>query len=271
MNARHARQAACLVAALCLAAVAGCATVGPGTAADAPAPRTAATTEGGRITNITIQGPRERLVAIARQEWALWGSPRIDATGRPRSTPDATAGHLAHNEYEPDYTSRVLMYWFVLRGSDFPTERMLLGDGSLQPWSAVFISFLMHAAGVPRTVFPPSPRHWDYIRRIHDFPDSAGFEALDATRAAPRVGDLICATRSWTAGVVTTFAQLASDDSRGTYHCDLVVSVSPGLLGAIGGNVRDAVSWTDVGLDANGLLQPTASRPWLVVLRNNLP
>ncbi len=264
MNACPARSVACLATALCLLALAGCATVAP------PPDRSTRATPVAPDRAVRIQGTRERLVAIARQEWALWGSPRIDAAGRPRPATDAPAARPARNEYEPDYTSRVLMYWFVLRGSDFPTERMLLGDGSLQPWSAVFISFLMHAAGVPRQVFTPSARHWDYIKRIHDFPDTAGFEALDARRAAPRVGDLICAARSWTAGVVTTFAQLASDDSRGTYHCDLVVSVAPGLLGAIGGNVRDAVTWTDVALDSRGLLQPTASRPWLVVLRNNL-
>ena len=254
------RRAARLAAIVGLFALCGCATV------DRSAPKTA----GGPIE---IQDRRQRLVTLALQEWTLWGRPRIDATGRTLGRPDpsaSTASTVARNEHEPDYTSRVLMYWFVLRGSDFAPQRALLADGSLTPWSAVFISFLMHAAGVPREVFPPSARHWDYIKRAHDFPDPSGFEALDATRTAPRVGDLICATRSRTTGVVTTFAQLASDASRGTYHCDLVVRVSPGTLGAIGGNVRDAVTWTDVPLDAEGRLRPTAGRPWLVVLRNNL-
>jgi len=258
---RPAERCAGTLFALCMLSLAGCATVerGPPVRTEAAAPASRA---------IEIQGQRQRLVTIALQEWALWGRPRIEAAGRPGV---AGNGPFPLNEYEPDYTSRVLMYWSVIRGSDFPVQRMLLPNGSLQPWSAVFVSFLMHAAGVPRDVFLPSPRHWDYIKRIHDHPDAAGFEALDATLAAPRVGDLICATRSWTSTVVTTFAQLASDDSRGTYHCDLVVSVAPGMLGAIGGNVRDAVAWTDVPLDADGLLRPTASRPWLVVLRNNLP
>jgi|LNFM01.1.fsa_nt_gb hypothetical protein len=256
MTARHVRPAARIATALCLLSLAGCATVehkAPGPRAE-PAP-------GSRV--IQVQGQRQRLVTIALQEWTLWGSPRIDLSGR--------LVPASRSEFDPDFTSRVLMYWFVIRGSEFPTDKMRLGDGSLLPWSAVFVSYLMHAAGVPREVFMPSPRHWDYIKRIHDFPNPAGFEALDARLAAPRVGDIICATRSWTSGQVTSFAQLASNDSRGTYHCDLVVRVSPGLLGAIGGNVRDAVTWTDVRLDANGLLQPTPGRPWLVVLRNNLP
>jgi hypothetical protein len=260
MNARNARPAGCFALAILLLSLAGCASVDRDASAGAKAPAESRT--------IQIQDQRQRLVAIALQEWSLWGRPRIDVTAPPGDDPPAP---FPLNEYEPHYTSRVLMYWSVIRGSDFPVKHMLRADGSLQPWSAVFVSFLMHAAGVPRDVFLPSPRHWDYIKRIHDHPDAAGFEALDATLAAPRVGDLICATRSWTATVVTIFAQLASDDSRGTYHCDLVVSVAPGTLGAIGGNVRDAVTWTDVQLDADGLLRPTASRPWLVVLRNNLP
>jgi hypothetical protein len=249
-----------LAGVLCALWLAGCATV-----ERAPQPRVDDTAS---QKLIEIQGQRQRAVTIALQEWRLWGQPRIDADGR---VAKGRAAAAAHDEYEPDYTSRVLMYWTVIRGSDYPVQRMRLAGGSLQPWSAVFVSFLMHAAGVPRDVFPPSPRHWDYIKRIHDNPDPAGFEALDATTAAPRVGDLICAPRSWTAGVVTRFAQLASDESRGTYHCDLVVRVSTGVLGVIGGNVRDAVTWTDLRLGANGLLQPTRSRPWLVVLRNNLP
>jgi hypothetical protein len=260
MNASHPRRTGHFSMAILVLSLAGCASV------DRDASVRAKAAAEGRT--IQIQDPRQRLVTIALQEWALWGRPRIEVTGRPG---DAPAAPFPLNEYEPDYTSRVLMYWSVIRGSDFPVKGMLRADGSLQPWSAVFVSFLMHAAGVPRDVFPPSPRHWDYIKHIHDHPDAVGFEALDATLVAPRVGDLICATRSWTSTVVTTFAQLASDDSRGTYHCDLVVSVAPGTLGAIGGNVRDAVTWTDVQLDANGVLRPTASRPWLVVLRNNLP
>ena len=219
---------------------------------------------------IEVQDRRQRLVTIALQEWTLWGRPRIEASGKLLGRPEAAALVAPRNEWEPDYTSRVLMYWQVLRGSDFPAERALRKDGSMVAWSAVFISFLMHSAGIPREVFLPSARHWDYMKRAYDFPDPAGFQALDASTTAPRVGDLVCATRAWTATVVIRFAQLASQDSSGTYHCDLVVSVSPGLLGAIGGNVRDAVTWTDVKLDANGLLQPSPSRPWLAVLRNNL-
>jgi hypothetical protein len=261
--ARPAPRAAAASAIAALLVLAGCASVAP------PRPSGPAQPPAVGARPVEIQDRRQRLVTLALQEWTLWGRPRIESAGRILGRPQTGPG-TPRTEHEPDYSSRVLMYWSVLRGSEFPAERALLKDGSMVPWSAVFISFLMHAAGVPREVFLPSARHWDYIKRAHDFPDRAGFEALDAAREPPRVGDLICATRAWTAGVVTAFAQLAGDDSRGTYHCDLVVSIAPGLLGAIGGNVRDAVTWTDVNLDANGLLQPSPSRPWLAVLRNNV-
>jgi len=69
---------------------------------------------------------------------------------------------------------------------------------------------------------------------------------------------------------VSTFAQLGSDESKGTYHCDLVVHIEDGQVGAIGGNVLDSVTWTRIATDAKGLLQRTERRPWIVVLRNNL-
>lgn len=262
--ARITRTARAATAASLLLALCACATVDR----SAPARTAPGTMLPGRA--VEVQDRRQRLVTVALQEWTLWGRPRIEASGKLLGRPEASAVATPRNEWEPDYTSRVLMYWQVLRGSDFPAERALQKDGSMVAWSAVFISFLMHSAGIPREVFLPSARHWDYMKRAYDFPDPAGFQALDAATTAPRVGDLICATRAWTASVVIRFAQLASQDSSGTYHCDLVVSVSPGLLGAIGGNVRDAVTWTDVRLDANGLLLPSPSRPWLAVLRNNV-
>lgn len=231
----------------------------------APKPEPAERARGGRV--VELPGPQQRLQLLARQEWALWGRGTLDAA---TETMAAASDGQRHEEHLPDFSTRVLLYWFFLRGSDFPAEGALHPDGSLQAWSAVFISYLMQAAGVSRDVFPPSIRHWDYIKRIHDWPSPIGFEARDAAIEPPRVGDLICAPRAWTAEIVTRFEQLASIDSAGTYHCDLVVSVEDGLLGAIGGNVRNSVTWTNVKLDAVGRVQPSPGRPWIVVLRNNL-
>jgi len=249
------------VHALCLLlALAGCTTV------PAPRPEPAERGRGGWV--VDLPGPQQRLQTLARQEWILWGRATLDAATETMTT---VSDGPRQEEHLPDFSTRVLLYWFFLKGSDFPAEGALHPDGSLQAWSAVFISYLMQAAGIPRDVFPPSIRHWDYIKRIHDWPNPLGFEARDAAIEAPRIGDLICAPRAWTAEIVTRFEHLASIDSAGTYHCDLVVSVEDGRLGAIGGNVRDGVTLTHVRLDAAGRVQPTPERPWIVVLRNNLP
>jgi hypothetical protein len=257
---RHATRTAALCFALCIALLGGCSMKMAPPAADVVLGR------GGRV--VVIPGVRERLQFIALQEWTLWGRATLNAS---TDTLDDIAGSPRRQEHDPEFTSRVLLYWFTLRGSDFPAGQALLADGSLQPWSAVFISFLMRSAGIGRDLFHASPRHWDYIKRIHDAPNPAGFEALDAATTAPGIGDVICAPRAYTAEALRRFEQLAGEAGRGTWHCDLVVSVKEGSLGAIGGNVRDGVTWTNVQLDPAGRVLPSQGRPWIVVLRNNLP
>lgn len=241
--------------------LAGCATpVGP------PQQPPAATGLGGRV--VTLPTPRQRLVSTALQEWALWGRVKWHAAADTYEWPAAT---VPQQEYMPDFSSRVLLYWQASGSGDFEAQEAQYRDGSLVAWSAVFISFLMKSSGIGEAVFPGSALHWHYIKRIHDAPDPQGFEALDAATTAPAVGDLICAPRNETALRVTAYAQLADPASRGGYHCDLVVQTGPGTLGAIGGNVRDGVVWTVAPLYESGLLLPTAKRPWIVVLRNRLP
>ncbi|WP_157271982.1 DUF2272 domain-containing protein [Azohydromonas aeria] len=221
---------------------------------------------GGRT--LELPSARQRLLYVARQEWSLWGRGRWDLASDTFEWPNAAPPQ----EHEPGPASRVLLYWQMFQaGQGFEAGEAQHGDGSLVAWSAVFISFLMKSAGIGEGVFPASALHWDYIRYALDAPNPRGFEALDAAVAPPLAGDLICAPRGETALRVTAFAQLAGADSRGGYHCDLVVEVGAGQLGAIGGNVRNAVTWSRVPLDDNGLLQPTAKRPWIVVLRNHLP
>ena len=229
-------------------------------------PQAAPTGAGGRI--VTLPAARQRLVHIAQQEWALWGRGTWDPATDTYARPAATAPRWEH---QPDFASRVLLYWQAFDHGAFQAGQAQYSDGSLIPWSAVFISFLMRSAGIGAAQFPGSALHWHYIKHIHDAPDPQGFEALDAATAVPAVGDLICAPRAETALRVWSFAQLASADSRGGYHCDLVVEIGNGTLGAIGGNVHDAVTWTRVRLREGRLLEPTPQRPWVVVLRNHLP
>jgi len=202
--------------------------------------------------NFLVPSVRERMVVLARQEWALFGQPVVvhDPDGVARLEFEGAASH----EAQPAMLPRVLMYWYSV------TRLPIVGyQGELQPWSAAFISWLAKNAGLMPEDFPPTVLHWDYIARFRGAPDSARFAAHDPRAYAPKVGDLVCFSRS---NAVTGFAELR----RGPYHCDLVVSVEPGEIEVIGGNVGDAVSLTRCEVDEGGLLKLRDDQPWVVVI-----
>ena len=100
--------------------------------------------------NFLVPGVRDRMVFLARQEWALFGQGVVvgDAGGTARIEFPAAATH----ETQPAMLSRVLMYWYAV------TRSPIVGDqGELQPWSAAFVAWLARGAGVtPGNSRPPS-------------------------------------------------------------------------------------------------------------------
>lgn len=264
-----------------LAALAGCASPPP-----APAPRAVErpapplTASPAVPPAFPVPGACERLVHLARQEWALFGSPELVAPGTPAppgtpTPPGATAspggpdGRLLFpdpaaptHELHAPMLSRVLVYWYSV------TRAPIVGDtGELRPWSAAFVSWLMRGAGLGGDEFPATVLHWDYIDRFLRPRPTDVFETRDAATTPPRVGDLVCQTRDATAalaqraGVVPLGAL-----RRGAYHCDVVVAARPGELQTIGGNVSDVVAMSRVPTDAGGRLLPDARRPWAAVI-----
>lgn len=251
--------------------LAGCATptAGPPGYIAMP-PATVGDARGGR--SVSVPPLPERLKFLALQEWTLWGRARWNPAANTFERPAAEA---PKTEDLPEATSRVLHYWFSFKGRDFQAERALFADGSLQPWSAVFVSYLMKTAGVGAERFPQHEGHWTYIRAILDAPSANGFEALDAAANAPAVGDVLCAPRDAAAARFTSFAELSALTRQERarpypYHCDLVVDITPTEAGLVGGNIAESVVWTRVAVDARGIVQPTQQRPWLVLLRNHL-
>jgi hypothetical protein len=244
-----------------LAAIAACALVaGCATPPTAPVSDTMLDKGlGGRV--VTLPSIRERIVQIAEQEWTLWARRGMAAgAATDPGTPPAF-------EHDPPYTTRVLLYWNSFSDPATALRRLRYPDGSLQPWSAVFISFVMRSAGVPERAFPPSARHWDYIHHARMAPRGAGVIALDARTHTPRSADLACAPRGDTVRRVSHFDDLLRPDSNGTYHCDIVVDVGNGVAHAIGGNIGNSVTRLRLPLDASGRLLRSAERPWLVLLR----
>jgi len=193
------------------------------------------------------------MVLLAVQEWFRYGRQTIDFTkpGPPQL--------VQLGVQERDAPERINDYW---KSVDRP---QLSGLDTEVPWSAAFISWDIESAGVPRDLFCPDDRHTIYVERmvIRARQPGAAFITHHVNEYAPRVGDLICASR---AGGGTTLENL----DRGPGHCDIVVEVRPGEVQAIGGNVRDSVTRSVFPLDANGFLSPIAGRPFFTVIENRL-
>ena len=202
--------------------------------------------------NFLVPSVRERMISLARQEWALFGQPVAvrDANGAVRLE---FAGEATH-ETQSAMLARVLMYWYAV------TRLPIVGyQGELEPWSAAFISWLAKSAGLASEDFPPTVLHWDYIEHALGARGGGRFVARDPRTYAPRAGDLVCISRS---GAVSGFAALR----RGPYHCDLVVDAKAAEIEAIGGNVGDAVALARYAVDERGLLRNRGDRPWVVVV-----
>jgi hypothetical protein len=258
------------------AALAGCAAPRPEPRViERPAPALTAS------QNVTpafpVPSACERMVFLARQEWALFGSPEVAAPGDPLASRDASAGaggRLAFadpgaptHELHPPMLSRVLVYWYGV------TRAPIVGTaGELRPWSAAFVSWLARGAGLGSDEFPATVLHWDYIERFMRARPNDTFETRDAARAVPRVGDLVCQAREGTAELAQRSGFVPYGAlRRGAYHCDVVVTVRPGEIQTIGGNVSDVVAMSRVPIDAEGRLLPDPKRPWAAVVARRGP
>jgi len=113
------------------------------------------------------------------------------------------------------------------------------------PWSATFISYLMHKAGLNDAQFRYSATHSDYIKAAFDDEPSYAYRACDPEHTSPRVGDLLCYSRggkplkrfsAWREAVRAEQFITAS-------HCELVVDVDRAArkIDTIGGNVLQSV------------------------------
>ncbi|MFM1992000.1 MAG: hypothetical protein RJA99_4957 [Pseudomonadota bacterium] len=263
------------------AALAGCASPPPSPPPARPLerPAPALTASPSVAPAFPVPGACERMVFLARQEWALFGSPEVlppggtpPAAGAPSGTAAAvggTDGRLVFpdpasptHELHAPMLSRVLVYWYSV------TRAPIVGpSGELRPWSAAFVSWLARAAGLGGDEFPATALHWDYIERFLRPRPTDAFETRDAAGTPPRIGDLVCQAREGTVELAqrTGFVPLAAL-RRGAYHCDVVVASRPGELQTIGGNVSDVVALARVPIDTAGRLLPDLRRPWAAVV-----
>ncbi|WP_337323623.1 phage tail tip lysozyme [Kribbella sp. CCNWLW197] len=134
------------------------------------------------------------------------------------------------------------------------------------PWSAVFVSYVMRTAGAG-SGFRYSAAHQTYIsaaRKSRLAGDtSKPFWAYRATELAPRIGDLVCASRSSSGA---TYDNISDPQTRAT-HCDIVTEIQPGRIRVIGGNVGQTVGekWLRTLSDGKLNLTGTQNRFFAVI------
>ena len=206
------------------------------------------------------------LAAVALREHALMGGALIDAGGGLIRQGLAEAERERAAGSDRSAWRRVLGYWQAT--PDAGPLRMAAGSALQQrasivdrPWSAAFISHVMRAAGLGRAEFRASASHHAYVRaafastrseaRGGDTPYA--YRACDLADTAPRVGDLLCATREGDARF-DTFERVraALDAGPLLMHCELVVRQDSSAIEAIGGNVVQSVTLRRLGLAADG-------------------
>ena len=230
------------------------------------------------------------MLRLALAEWREWGGRSRDAwaaeaaleTG-PQSEPPAEP------ESDPANFPHILAYWQAVPDDHgaIPDNRrryaLALGGGGREAvalwaepaWSAAFISWIFRTAGVDRPEFPPSATHAFYldglIAMARRWPDAAPFIPHGPADRAPAPGDLLCFDRS-PAPLAHWTQRLAEAGRARPMHCDLVVATTPGVVEAVGGNVRDAVTLTRFPADATGFLlpPPQGRRPILIVMESRL-
>jgi hypothetical protein len=221
---------------------------------------------------------RAEAVAIAEQEWRLFGQRVDDSPPRPGSDPDPNdnPGRL------PGSWERIGEYWWLGQNAsrresawtgmhDETGQEFDEGREDYYAWSAAFISYVMRTAGAGAR-FPYAPSHYVYINiaKQMQIGRTSGW-ALTAERIdqyAPDLGDLICYSRE---RHPLKYDRLPIRHFAG--HCDMVIARAPEQINVIGGNVDHAVTMKHVPVTPQGLLADPGGRaldtryPWFVVLR----
>ena len=178
---------------------------------------------------------------LAVDEWKHWGKGQI-------------------KEGNPETMQRLRDYWRQGGGVNWSDQKM-----TDEAWSAAFISYLMGKAGAGDN-FKYSTSHSVYIRDAvsnRKANNSKTFKAYKPEEVKIGVGDLVCYPRQ--SGV--------SYNKTGSYksHCDIITEVGKSEALAIGGNVSNSVTQSQVPL-MNGKIDKSRDRKgyggYFVVIKN---
>ena len=266
----------------------------------------AMTARPGACRALPVAEARQRLVALAVQEWAFFGFPvveydadeeadtpnrgRVGGGNIPAPGPGNRRGRGASRIGTPEAArtaASIAGYWAVTPGGSWILENQneywreaISGVTRWRfPWSAAFISWLMCEGGIGTAeAFQRAIAHHTYIDQAIRARDAGSartaYVAYDAGEAAIAPGDLICSSRR---PVFRNLAERRRQLGQGARtHCDLIVKVDegPGRILAIGGNVRGVVGLKIFpATRVHGRLQPalavsqSSTRPLFAHLR----
>jgi hypothetical protein len=164
------------------------------------------------------------------------------------------------NENHPTSKLRIRAYWQSVPLTPQPVS---------EPWSAVFISFIIRQASLTKS-FKFSQRHTTYFSDSKTaFLDGDSSRAYWAVRLNDRVlevGDLVgyCRTGSNCGTVSYSYGDLPGDFCS---HSDVVVAIRNGIALTIGGNVSQTVKVKEVPLTAAGKIAVGNQR--ILVMKRN--
>lgn len=212
--------------------------------------------------NTTWTNIKSQIVATARAEFAFWTKPNGSR----------------YTETEAFVTQRLKDYWAVV--GVHPTTAQIqsnswqngtppnYSDG--HPWSAAFISYLMHQAGATPS-FAAGQRHTIYAFAGKQNADSRNFDnpfwLCRVNDALPEPGDLIVKNRS----VNGTMGTITYDTltSSGSSHSDVVTEIdyAHNRLTVMGGNVGQTVNTSTYTLNADGTINTTAHPEVFAILK----
>lgn len=171
------------------------------------------------------------------------------------ATTDAKAGEMTLRELF------VLLDRDASDGNESLRQAAVRAALSDSPWSAAFISYVMHTAGLGNEQFRYAAAHWHYVKQAFGSERRRVYQACDPRSTQPHEGDLLCYSRGapgpdnfgeWRDAVNVPGFAAAS-------HCEVVVMVdrTASKMETVGGNVLQSVAMRRLKLDRNGLLSST--------------
>jgi|7_EtaG_2_1085326.scaffolds.fasta_scaffold32420_2 hypothetical protein len=162
---------------------------------------------------------KRKAVRLAKKEYKSWGG-----------------------EKETERIQDLQKYWRNIGWSDASWT----SDGTA--WSSAFISYIMKEAGA-KDNFKYSSSHSTYIRdaiKNRKENNRNPFKAYLLNERKAKVGDLVCRARQSNVGYDTTSSYKS--------HCDIITKIKGNTAYAIGGNVSNSVSITEIPL-VKGFIQ----------------